>query len=38
MGKYYIHTDMKWNGFWWINKYFTMNFILKMDGDELISD
>jgi hypothetical protein len=30
--------DMNWNEFWWIDKYFAMNFILKIDGDELSSD
>jgi hypothetical protein len=29
---------MNWNEFWWIDKYFAMNFILKIDGDELSSD
>jgi len=30
--------DMNWNGFWKIDKYFAMNFILKIDSDELTSD
>jgi hypothetical protein len=30
--------DMNWNGFWRIDKYFVMNFILKIDSDELTSD
>jgi hypothetical protein len=30
--------DMNWNEFWWVDKYFTMNFILKIDGDELTSN